>query len=75
MALKVYTMSFKEGNKEEVELHRILSQKTSPMAFAKDVLIEVLVRGKGINANTLSTKDDIEIDEDKDSISELYGLD
>jgi hypothetical protein len=50
MALKPWTMSFKETNLEEVLLHEILGKKTSPMAFAKDILIEVLVRGNNVSS-------------------------
>lgn len=62
MALKTFTMSFKEKNPEEVKLHEILSLKTSPMAFAKDILIEVLIRGKTVEFRK-DTEENSEINE------------
>lgn len=75
MALKPWTMSFKESNPDEIKLHEILDQKTSPMAFAKDILIDVLVRNKNIDSATLTTNTLTEKHTDKDEISEIFGLD
>lgn len=82
MALKPWTMSFKEKNEDEIKLHEILSKKTSPMAFAKDILIDVLVRGKSkvnddICNEIIKTEivKDKESNNSKDNLSELFGLD
>jgi hypothetical protein len=67
MALKPFTMSFKETNPYEVKLHEILSLKTSPMAFAKDILIEVLVRKNNLidehKKNNIGTNNKSEIED------------
>lgn len=66
MALKPFTMSFKETNPYEIKLHEILSSKTSPMAFAKDILIDVLIRENNLvdehKKNNISTNNKSEIE-------------
>jgi hypothetical protein len=73
MALKPWTMSFKEKNPEEVLLHEILSGKTSPMAHAKDVLIEVLVRGNKSNHAGISQSDKSTNNECRGEIEDICG--
>jgi hypothetical protein len=74
MALKPWTMSFKETNPDEVKLHEILSLKTSPMAFAKDILIDVLVRGNSLKNSNQNNEIDKNSIENNDEINEIFDI-
>ncbi|WP_238884573.1 hypothetical protein [Clostridium sp. YIM B02551] len=71
--LRPITISFKKKNPEEVELSKILSRKSSAAAFVKDILIDLLVRGKN-QQNEIKLIDTKRNETVKDEISEIFDL-
>lgn len=74
MGLKPWTMSFKETNSDEVKLHELLALKTSPMAFAKDVLIDILIRSNKSNGVGIDIKERLSDNQSRGEIEDIFDI-